>query len=308
MVKEPGLINVWLCVNQANDGLDNDGSTTADDGEPPTCLNPGEGSLDISELGRNINDLDSPNDDDDGDGQPVSQEWFDSLPPYLQTPELAAQIDHEGDEIGEGLGAYEFQLKFDHKIFDISIEDESYLGSTGRTVICEMTIVTENDIRWACASIGAPGQVGPSGSGPVLIATIHVTPEPDLYRRLRPSKDNGVIRVLEDENCELTDTLGDPMGGTLPGGLLKTCGDSVLTVRMLEGDLNLDCEVNLVDEQMIAYRYGSFFGSLWYEPWFDLEPPLGDLDIDIKDVQFDFGRDGSTCQSPSPEQPPPPGP
>jgi uncharacterized repeat protein (TIGR01451 family) len=307
LAKNPDMANIWLCVDQATDGLDNDGSTTADDqGEAATCLNAGEGSLNISELGRNINDLDSPNDDDDGDGQPVSQEWFDSLPPYLQTPELAAQIDHEGDEVGEGLGAYEFQLKFDHKIFDIYIEDSGWMGASGRTVICEMTIVTENDIRWACASIGAPGLPGRSGSGPVLIATIHVTPDPDLYRRLRPSKDNGVIRVLEDENCEFADTLGDPMGGTLPGGLLKTCGDSVLTVRMLEGDLDLDCEVGLTDEQMIAYRYGSFFGSLWYQPWFDLEPPLSDFDIDIKDIQFVFGRDGSTCANPYPDQDPAP--
>jgi hypothetical protein len=75
-------------------------------------------------------------------------------------------------------------------------------------------------------------------------------------------------------------------------------------VRILEGDLNLDCEVDLVDQQLIAYRYGSAFGSLLYSKWYDLEPNLHDLDIDIKDLQKVFGRDGSDCQLPVPAQPP----
>ncbi len=79
-------------------------------------------------------------------------------------------------------------------------------------------------------------------------------------------------------------------------------------MRILEGDLNLDCAVNVTDEQLIAFRYGSFFGSALYNKWFDLEPALHDLDIDIKDLQKVFGRDGSTCQLPIPAQPPLPPP
>ena len=52
----------------------------------------------------------------------------------------------------DGLGSYEFQLKFDHSIFDIVIEDAGFLGSTGRTVDCTMTIIGENDIRFGCVS------------------------------------------------------------------------------------------------------------------------------------------------------------
>ncbi len=40
------------------------------------------------------------------------------------------------------------------------------------------------------------------------------------------------------------------------------------------------------------------------DPWFDLEPALKDFDIDIKDLQKVFSRDGSTCQNPLPPQPP----
>ena len=52
----------------------------------------------------------------------------------------------------DGLGSYEFQLKFDHSIFDIVIEDAGFLGSTGRTVDCTITIIGENDIRFGCVS------------------------------------------------------------------------------------------------------------------------------------------------------------
>jgi hypothetical protein len=66
--------------------------------------------------------------------------------------------------------------------------------------------------------------------------------------------------------------------------------------------------VDVQDQQMISFRYGSFFGSLLYDKWYDLEPNLHDLDIDIKDLQKVFGRDGATCQEPNPQQPPLPPP
>ena len=212
----------------------------------------------------------------------------------------------------DGLGAYEFQLKFDHKIFDIVIEDAGFLGSTGRTVDCTMTIITENDIRFGCLSSGS--MPGPTGNG--VLAFIHVTPEADLKYRLTPGQENGLVRTLLDENCELTDVYGDPLAdsqgnllpGILSGGLVAVCTDATITVRILEADLNLDCEVDIVDDQMIAYRYGAVFGNGPYEPWYDLEPALKDFDIDIKDIQKVFGRNGSTCQAPIPEQSPMPAP
>jgi hypothetical protein len=218
----------------------------------------------------------------------------------------------------DGLGAYEFQLKFDHKIFDIVIEDAGFLGSTGRTVDCTMTIIGENDIRFGCVSSSLDFPVpdpGPLGSG--VLALIHVTPEADLKYRLTPGQDNGLVRTILDENCELADVYGDPLAdsqgnllpGILSGGLVAVCTDASITVRILEADLNLDCGVDIIDDQMIAYRYGAGFGNTLYDPWYDLEPALKDFDIDIKDIQKVFGRNGSTCQEPIPDQspsPPPP--
>ena len=112
---------------------------------------------------------------------------------------------------------------------------------------------------------------GPTTDG--RIATLHVTPKPDLVKRLTPGNNNGVIRTLLDEGCELADTFGHPLslGSTaraqapattcgsakcrcrafLPGGsghrLLAT---RVITVRILEGDVNTDCMVDVTDQQM----------------------------------------------------------
>jgi len=209
----------------------------------------------------------------------------------------------------DGVGAYEFQLKFDHKIFDIEIADTSWLSNSDdippgpRTVSCDMTIITENDIRWGCVSSGGvPGQLD---AGTAAIITVY--PEPDLYLRLTPGQENGVFRMLLDENCELADVLGDPLKivnpdgseslapGILPGGLVEVCSDMGITVRILEGDLDLDCVVGLLDEQAIAFRYGAVFGTLYYDPWYDLEPWNKDYDIDIKDLQKVWGRQGSVC-------------
>jgi hypothetical protein len=239
----------------------------------------------------------------------------------------------------DGVGAYEFQLKFDHKVFDIQIEDAGWLGSTGRSVECDMTIITENDIRFGCVSYDptpGDGSIPPGPTTDGVAAIVKVKPEPDLRYRLTPGQENGVVRTLLDENCELADIYGDPLEmdgwadddvdndgdtvvdefgeglapGVLPGGLIAVCADVTITARILEGDLNLNCEVDVVDDQMIAYRYGASFANLLYDPWYDLEPALKDSDVDIKDLQKVFGRNGSTCQAPIPEdqRPSPPQP
>ncbi|HXF50780.1 MAG TPA: hypothetical protein VNM43_03755 [Dehalococcoidia bacterium] len=251
----------------------------------------------------------------------------------------------------DGAGAFEFQLKFDHKVFDITVfhgvdlngdgdcadtalgePGACYLYETGRVPGavgvggCAVTLVTENWILFGCVSKDPdeqePIQPGPVGASAV-IATIHIDPEPDLVARLTPGQKNGIVRPILDENCEVADVYGDPLGtgqydalgreiplpGVVTGGLIEDCGDVTITVRMLEGDVDLDCDVDVNDQQALSFRYGAAFGVLLYDPFFDLEPPTKDFDIDVKDVQKVFGRDGSTCDAPIPPQdpqPPPP--
>ncbi len=88
---------------------------------------------------------------------------------------------------------------------------------------------------------------------------------------------------------------------------LQSCQDADVTARYLEGDVEPDCFVNGLDQQAIAFRWGSQNGSLLYSERFDLEPSgavKGDGDVDIKDLQFVFGRHGSSCQAPHPRQAP----
>ena len=273
-------INLWLC-KQPND----DCGLRSWWGGPMI----GKGVLDIAELIFLHADIDSPNDTD-------------TLP--------------------EGLAAYEEQLKYDHKIFDISVADagfdgldndqdgyidevgESVLDARGRANInCNTTILTENWILFGCVTAGQ--QLGDPMPVAKWLKTIHVTPDTDMFLRIRPTKDNGVVSTLLDENCEVADIYAsEPWPDTLAGGLTPDCADITITVRMLEGDVNLDCVVDVMDEQALAYRYGASFGLLLYNSFYDLEPKYTDFDIDIKDVQFVFGRDGSTCQAPIPNQPP----
>jgi hypothetical protein len=62
--------------------------------------------------------------------------------------------------------------------------------------------------------------------------------------------------------------------GSGNGGLKPECGNLAVTGRILEGDLDLDCDVDVTDAQLIAAEYGAFFGSLLYSKWYDLEPAL----------------------------------
>jgi len=226
-----------------------------------------------------------------------------------------------------GLGAYEFTVEYDHQVIaslnPIDIVFSSNAGVTfgepfssvelpepvgagiARTPpTCSFSLILENSIQFGCVTTGQAA--GPTGS--FSLAMLDLIPQSDLSNDIFPGNNNGVLTVIKDNNCELADTLGHPVAGSINGGLLKSCGDLAITVRILEGDLNLDCKVDITDEALIAFRYGSSFGMLLYSRWFDLEPQFHDLDIDIKDIQKVFGRDGSTCQVPIPAQPPLPPP
>jgi hypothetical protein len=264
------LANLWLCEDLDNDNTDD-----------PECDNANEGEL----------------------------TWIE-----------------QGNSPVDGIGAFEFQIKFDHKIFDINLEcvtladpgpdctlldtatwdiqlsTQLLSGLDGRNWSMDQCFrnVTENYINFACVSTGN----GAGYTGLVDLAFVTVHPDEDLKFRLRPGNDNGIVRVILDENCELVDVLGHPVSGSIAGGLTVTCGDIAITVRILEGDLNLNCYVGLDDAQAIAQLYGMVFGLFLYDPWYDLEPNITDFDIDAKDLQKVFGRLDSTCQNPIPAQGP----
>ena len=226
---------------------------------------------------------------------------------------------NDSDLLPECLGAWEHQVRYDHKILkfvndlspldwdgDTVAEPTSWMDSEGRIANCSISILAENWILEGCVSKDdntEPGmQLGPCGDG--IIENMLIVPQTNdlIYRGVfRPTKDNGVVTNIVDDNCEITDIYAEPMADTLPGGLTPVCGDLTITVRMLEGDTDLDCDVDVIDDAALAMRYGASWGLQLYDQWFDLEPKFADQDIDIKDLQFVFGRNYSTCQDPIPD-------
>ena len=187
-----------------------------------------------------------------------------------------------------GLGAFELAIVYDESVIDLAIQEGPFLGSTGRATTCR-TLFSENEVRLWCASSGP--QPGPTGSG--TLVNLVVWPDPNL--RIRPTVNNGVIMLLNNLSAETG--LAEPLGDDIP---VRSVGDAVLIVRALEGDFNQDCIINIFDEQDIALRYQALFGTLLYNLWYDVEPVQGDFDIDIKDLQFVFGRHGWLCPKPTP--------
>jgi hypothetical protein len=229
--------------------------------------------------------------------------------------------DQNGDAVADGLGAYEFSVEYDNFVIQSLIPQDVVFnpgpiapypggadgvldgeGAARAPAACDMSIFTENIVHFGCVSAGQTA--GPTGD--LDLARLILVPHEDLADDLFPGNDNGTVTIVKDNGCELVDVFGHPVSGSVNGGLTPVCGNLSVTVRILEGDLNLDCVVDVEDAQLIGFRYGSFFGSLLYGTWYDLEPALHDLDIDIKDVQKVQGRNGSTCQEPIPPQPPVP--
>jgi hypothetical protein len=249
---------------------------------------------------------------------------------------------NQGDP--NGLAAFEFTLHFDNTIFNapticglnISIcpatgsfvdltDAVSLLLAGGRTsVTCTMSIPLETEIHVACASTGPIG-VGPVFVGAKDMADVQLQIKDNVRGSLFPTKENGIVTRVDDTGTELANTCGQPLNdgtgfvvpgqttecqgvpllGILPGGQVAD-SHLFITIRRLEGDVTKDCSVTVADMQAEATRYGYGFGSLLYQIWYDLEPHTtgADGDIDIKDVQFVFGRFGSECNAPIPPQVP----
>ena len=230
-----------------------------------------------------------------------------------------------------GLGGFSFDVHYDPTVWQqpsIDLTPAVILFATnGRLLNCSMTIPLNGLIHVACASTGLIG-VGPVFTGPQIIAHVTLTPQSVIVQALRPNKENGVVSVVKDDQVTVTNTCGQPLNdgsiqpvpgqpecqgvllpGVGPGGVLAgnpNGGQTTVTIRRLEGDITTDCKVDIVDMQLEASKFGISVGSLMYSEFFDVNSPLqhGDGEIDINDIQFVFGRFGSTCASPVPPQPP----
>lgn len=196
------------------------------------------------------------------------------------------------------LGAFEFEVRFDRKKVCVELRP----GRAAAAMICMVQDATNSQLegvaRIACVTIGKDGAFPDTmTTAGRHLADVVVRPQPDVYSLLKPQQDNGIIIDLIDAKCELADAQGHPIK-------LLSCDDAKLIIRYLEGDVAPDCSVDTLDTQSIAFRWGATKGTLLYNDRFNLEPSglPADNDIDIKDLQFVYGRFGSSCQHPHPPQ------
>ena len=208
-----------------------------------------------------------------------------------------------GDPKGSGnpqvIAGFEVEVRFDAKLVCVNIlpafaADDEIPPAGG--FFC---VTKQLD---GIASIHCASKDG--GGLPIVdnkLALVEVRPQPDLYSFIIANQVNGVIAQIIDQGCKLTDELGHPIP-------ILSCEDADVTIRFLEGDVNADCRVDALDQQQLAFRWGSSLGNLLYGARYDLEPSAnfgggnlnGDGDIDINDLQFVFGRHLSSCAGPEP--------
>ncbi|MCH8995032.1 MAG: hypothetical protein IH959_08730 [Chloroflexi bacterium] len=208
--------------------------------------------------------------------------------------------DPKGSGQPQQLGAFEFEVHYDATKVCVVLQPGPAAANMTCFVQDDVTKpVLEGVARIGCVTIGKTGFPDTTTPEGRHLADVLVRPQPDVYSQAIPNQGNGVVAQLLNQKCELADLQGHPIP-------LFSCEDADVTIRYLEGDVEPDCVVNTLDTQAIAFRWGAGKGGLLFLDRFNLEPfgAQADDDIDIKDLQVVYGRIGSTCAAPHPEQPP----
>jgi hypothetical protein len=196
----------------------------------------------------------------------------------------------------QSIGSFEFEVRFDAKLVNVTVSAGPLFTAAEANVSCD-DISGQGFVQFRC---NVKGKDGEPITGPGVLAVVHITPTADVYHMVIASQENGIATQLINQECALGDLQGHPIPSSV-------CGDADVTLRYLEGDVNADCQVDVRDQQEVAFGWGSHTGQLLYNSRLDLEPSapkLGDGDIDAKDIQMVYGRHGSTCSEPHPPQDP----
>ena len=221
--------------------------------------------------------------------------------PTSLSEELGQSIvsaDDKGASEFQQLAAFEFEVHYDATKVCVTITVGDAFTAAGAVCVVEDQVSKpqlEGVARVGCVTQGKGHEIDDLAP----LATIDVYPQPEVYSQAKPNQSNGVVVQINNVGCDL----GDEQGEAIP---LFSCDDADITFRYLEGDVDPNCSIDASDAQAIAFRWGTEKGSLIYKDFMNLEPSnqQADNDIDINDLQFVFGRFGSTCESPHPDQDP----
>ena len=216
------------------------------------------------------------------------------------------ELDKAGDP--RELGGFSFEVNYDETKVCVQLVPgelaKAWVAAGGACIIFDSKTkpTLQGSASITCNSLGkAP--LSPPIDNNLLLAVVIVRPMPDEYSVMKPNNGNGNVAQIINKACKLTDRQGDPIA---QGPGVATCTDADVTIRYLEGDVVPDCVVDTLDTQASAFRWNSQKGTLLYSDFFNTEPskPQQDDDIDVNDLQFVYGRFGSTCANPHPAQDP----
>ena len=202
-----------------------------------------------------------------------------------------SSINSKGEH--QTLAAFQFEVRYSNKDVCVFLTPAGNFTGPNPNVICTVRDDSNSTLKGiaqiGCVTIGK-GHTGPATN--LQMATITVKPQPEVFSQLRPNQENGVTVQILNQGCNLA----DEQGIAIP---IFSCEDADLTFRFLEGDVDgPDCKVDVFDTQNVAFRWGADKGNLLFNSFMDLSPSghgvNGDGHIDIQDIQFVFGRFGST--------------
>ncbi len=215
-----------------------------------------------------------------------------------QLSQTITSSDPKSPSVAQQIAAFEFEVHYDSTKVCVALTTGAVWSAAGATCIIEDSASKpqlEGVARIGCVTTGK----GLNINDLAALAQIDVRPQPDVYSQAKPNQDNGVVVQIRNVNCDVS----DEQGQAIP---IFSCDDADITFRYLEGDVEPDCVIDATDAQAIAFRWGVSKGSLIYKDFMNLEPSSqqADNDIDINDLQFVYGRFGSTCEDPHPLHPP----
>ena len=171
------------------------------------------------------------------------------------------------------LGSFEFIVAFSPTIVHAEgVELGDFLGSTGRSTVPMDPVDINNEvgtINFGAASYGE--QPGPDGSG--VLATISFSPQTEG------------ASDLHLQSMQVTDTVPDPISVDLQDG-------QVTVTESIPGDMDGDCDVDVVDIMIVASRWNAVEGEERYDPACDLDD---DGDIDVVDIMIVAAHWGDHC-------------
>ena len=199
-----------------------------------------------------------------------------------------SSLNEKGDP--QDVRAFEYEIRFDGSQVCVSWTPGKFV--TNNNMTCAKTFSEEKGlIEVGCVTQKTSPQA-PVDNSNLQLGVIEVRPQPSLYSIINPTQDNGVVVQIRNDQCNLADLEGHKINAA-PIGVGTKCPDSDLTIRWLEGDVNGDCVVDTADQQLLAFRWGISKGVTLYNARYNL---VGSNDvINIKDVQFVFGRHNSSC-------------